>query len=45
MLFVAIAQIKADCLRLGNKLAYTSMEIRNASDGKLIAVGRHTKAV
>ena len=31
-------------LRVGRKLGFSSVELRRASDGTLLAVGRHTKA-
>lgn len=38
-----ILTIKADCSKAGKTLAFTSVDIFNKKDGKLVAQGRHTK--
>jgi len=37
--------IDANTLKLGKSLAFLSIEIKNKKDGKLVAVGSHTKFV
>lgn len=37
-------QVEGRLLRVGKKLAFTEVEIRG-EDGRLVATGRHTKAV
>ncbi|CAG8850716.1 9422_t:CDS:2, partial [Gigaspora margarita] len=34
--------IDAECVKLGKKLAFTIVEVRNKADKKVIARGRHT---
>ncbi|CAG8691964.1 11631_t:CDS:1, partial [Cetraspora pellucida] len=35
----------AECVKLGKTLAFTTVEMHNKANGKLIAQGRHTKFV
>lgn len=37
--------IDAECLKLGKTLAFAAVDIRNKSDGTLIAQGRQTKHI
>ena len=41
----SVINIEGKLLKLGRKLAYTQVDITSAEDGKLIATGRHTKAL
>jgi len=38
-------KIEGTLLRAGRSMAFTNVELRRASDGRLVACGRHTKAI
>ena len=38
-------QVEGRVLKMGRKLAFTEVEITDKESGKLIATGRHTKAL
>ncbi|CAG8580141.1 6572_t:CDS:2 [Cetraspora pellucida] len=40
-----ILLMNAECVKLGKTLAFTTVEMHNKDNGKLIAQGRHTKFV
>ena len=40
-----ILEIKAECLKLGRTLAFTSVDIVKKNDGAMVAQGRHTKHI
>ncbi|PKY27130.1 Thioesterase/thiol ester dehydrase-isomerase [Rhizophagus irregularis] len=35
----------SECVKLGKTLAYTTVDLKNKIDGKIIAMGRHTKFI
>lgn len=40
-----VLELKAECIKKGKKLVFATLDVTRKSDGKLIAVGRHTKYV
>ena len=37
--------INAQCLKIGKRLAFTTVDVVNKNTGKLVAQGRHTKFI
>jgi len=40
-----VLEVKAECLKLGRTLAFTSVDIVKKNDGTMVAQGRHTKHI
>ncbi len=40
-----VLELRAECLKYGKSLAFTTMDILKKSDGSLVATGRQTKHV